>query len=41
MKKSCEHVNMYDGCGQPLLCKNGGELICENCGETFECEIIL
>ncbi len=38
MEKSNEDTNMYDCCEQPLLCKNGSELICENCGETFECD---
>lgn len=38
MENSNEDTNMYDCCEQPLLCKNGSELICENCGETFECD---
>jgi hypothetical protein len=38
MENSNEDTNMYDCCEQPLLCKNNSELICENCGETFECD---
>tara|TARA_Y100000389_G_scaffold201414_1_gene244093 strand:+ start:10106 stop:11011 length:906 start_codon:yes stop_codon:yes gene_type:complete len=38
MENSSEDTNMYDCCEQPLLCKNGSELICKNCGETFDCD---
>lgn len=37
-----EVLNVFDNleecCGNPLLCKNSNELICKNCGMTFECD---
>ena len=38
MENSNKDTNVYDCCEKSLLCKNGNELICENCGETFECD---
>lgn len=37
-KSTVENDNIEQCCDNPLLCKNSNELICKQCGMTFECD---